>query len=103
MSSGVQDTPPDMDYEPGERVLCETGSGLSLGTQDLVVTLARAGGPVLVSETFMVVQPTVSSVQPTFGPISGGTELTIRGSGLDIGSFVNITLNGIPGPECSVV
>ena len=98
---GMSCTPLDMEYESGERVLCETGDGLPVGPQDLVVTLARIGGLVSVtaSEQFMAVHPTVSSIEPSFGPIAGGTELTVRGSGLDVGTSVNVTLDG---PECTV-
>lgn len=94
-------TPLEMDYVPGEKVVCETSNGLSVGAHDVVVTLARSAGlvPVFASDRFVVVQPTLRSVEPMFGPIAGGTQLTVRGSGLDIGSSVNVTVDGT---ECSV-
>ena len=68
-------------------------------TKTLIVTLTRLTGgvpmPVSVEapEQFMVVRPTLNSVEPGFGPIAGGSELTIRGTGLDIGNTATVTLD----------
>ena len=98
---GVSCTPLSMGYESGTTVLCQTGAGLPVGPQDLVVTLLRDGAPVAVTSQagFVVVRPTLNSVEPVFGPIAGGSELRVNGTGLDIGNTATVTLHG---PECSV-
>ena len=100
---GVSCTPLSMGYESGTTVLCQTGAGLSVGPQDLVVTLLRGGAPVAVTaQGFVVVRPTLTSVEPVFGPIAGGSELRVNGTGLDIGNTARVTLYETAGPECSV-
>ena len=101
---GVSCTPLSMGYESGTTVLCETGAGLPLDAQDLVVTLLRDGAPVAVTDQagFMVVSPTLISVEPVFGPIAGGSELRVSGTGLDIGNTARVTPNETAVPECSI-
>ncbi len=70
-----------MDYVPGTRVLCVTGGGMAEGDRLLQVTLARdnvASG--LANIQFSVVLPSVVSASPVFGPIAGGSQLTIMGT-----------------------
>ncbi len=43
------------------------------------------------------------SVSPVFGPITGGSQLTIMGTGLDVGNSARITLDGSTGPVCEVM
>ena len=100
---GVSCTPLSMGYESGTTVLCQTGAGLPVGPQDLVVTLLRDGAPVAVtSQGFVVIRPTLISVEPVFGPIAGGSELRVSGTGLDIGNTARVTPNETAGPECSI-
>ncbi len=102
--SGVPCIAINMDYVPGTRVLCVTGGGMAVGVQLLQVTLSRdnvASG--LASIQFDVVLPTVMSVSPVFGPIAGGSQLTIMGTGLDVGNSARITLDGSAGPVCEVM
>ena len=101
---GVSCTPLSMGYESGTTVLCQTGAGLPVGPQDLVVTLLRDGAPFAVTSQagFVVVRPTLTSVEPVFGPIAGGSELRVSGTGLDIGNTARVTLHETAGPECSV-
>ena len=104
---GVTCTPLSDNYLSGERVLCETTSGLPLGEQALVVSLERDSGvtPVTASERFTVVLPTLMSVDPAFGPIAGGTEVIIEGTGLDIGDSATVTVLAVDGTEtaCSIM
>ena len=53
---------------------------------------------------FTVVAPTVTGVEPSFGPMSGGTSITIRGTGLNISNVedTRVTLDGEGGPECTI-
>ncbi len=93
-----------MDYLPGTRVLCVTGGGMTVGDRLLQVYLARdnvASG--LDSIRFDVILPSVMSVSPVFGPIAGGSQLTIMGTGLDVGNSARITLDGSTGPVCEIM
>ena len=98
---GVTCTPLSDNYMTGERVLCETTSVLPLGEQTLVVSLERDSliTPVTASEPFTVVLPTLMSVDPAFGPIAGGTEVIIGGTGLDIGNSATVTVLTVDGTE----
>ena len=104
---GVTCTPLNVNYLSGERVLCETTSVLPLDEQALVVSLERDSGvtPVTASERFTVVLPTLMSVDPAFGPIAGGTEVIIGGTGLDIGNSATVTVLAVDGIEtaCSIM
>ena len=96
-------TPVNMeDYVSGKRVFCRTGPGMALGAQQLFISLRRDSGIVNVSATqqFMVVLPTLTSVEPYFGPIAGGSTLTVRGTGLNIGNSAMVRLEGAAGAEC---
>ena len=98
---GMVCTPLNMGYIPGMQVLCKTGSGMGDGAQKVEVNLVRdAGIRTGRLDGFMVVVPTVSSVEPAFGPIAGGTRLTINGTGLDIGTSTRIILDEARGLEC---
>ena len=73
---GVDCTPQEEGYIQGRSVRCITGAGLAEGEQELVVSLLRTSG--IVDESggnFLVVKPTVSSVNPELGPIAGGSRL----------------------------
>ncbi|XP_027692885.1 macrophage-stimulating protein receptor isoform X2 [Vombatus ursinus] len=43
---------------------------------------------------FSFVEPVVTSILPLFGPWAGGTELTIRGQNLNVGSSHRVLING---------
>ena len=97
-------TPVNMeDYVSGKRIFCRTGPGMAPGEQRIFISLRRDSGIVNVSATqqFMVVLPTLTSVEPAFGPIAGGSTLTVRGSGLNIGNSAMVRLDGAAGAECS--
>ena len=77
---------------------------MSVGSRLLVISLARDDTNIPLTNTpFDVVLPSVVSVNPVFGPIAGGSNLTIMGTGLDIGNSARVTLNGSTGPECEVM
>ena len=104
---GVACTPLSDNYLSGERVLCSTTSGLPLGGQELVVSLERDSRitPATASERFTVLLPTLMSVDPAFGPIAGGTEVIIGGTGLDIGNSATVTVLAVDGAAaaCSIM
>ena len=51
-----------------------------------------------------IADPTISSVSPTFGPMAGGSTLTVSGTILNIGNTENtrVTLNGSDALECAI-
>ena len=100
---GVACTPLSDNYLSGERVLCNTTSDLPLGELALVVSLERDSGvtSVTASERFTVVLPTLISVDPAFGPIAGGTEVIIGGTGLDIGNSATVAVLAVDGASAA--
>ena len=93
-------------YIPGTQTVCETTAFTSgPGPKDLIITVCGAGSPLVVGASlFTVVAPTVTGVEPSLGPMSGGTSITIRGSGLNISNVedTRVTLDGEDGPECRI-
>ena len=93
-------------YIPGTQIVCETTFTSAQGSQVVTITLQRGAtlidveGPSL----FTVVAPTVTGVEPSFGPMSGGTSITIQGNGLNISNVedTRVTLDGEDGPECRI-
>ena len=93
-------------YISGTQIVCETTAFTSgPGSKDLIITVRGAGlPPVVGGSLFTVVGPTVTGVEPSFGPMSGGTSITIRGTGLNISNVedTRVTLDGEGGPECTI-
>ncbi len=89
-------TPISEDYVPGATVRCTTNP-LPAGSYTLVIDLPRSPGPGQNSSptNFEVLTPTVSGASPLFGPIAGGTLLTITGTHLNIGNNAVVRVNGI--------
>ncbi|WFE26787.1 IPT/TIG domain-containing protein [Solwaraspora sp. WMMD791] len=89
------------------------GSGFSVnpaGTEITVVTPPGAAGPADVAitfpagtadaGTFTYVPPTIDSVVPETGPNTGGTTVTVTGSGL--ADATDVTFGGVPGTNLVV-
>ncbi len=95
-------TPISEGYVPGATVRCRTNP-LPVETYFLVINLPRSSGSRvgMASFSFEVFTPTVSGASPLFGPIAGGTVLTISGINLNIGNNAVVRLNGIS-DECTV-
>ena len=94
-------------YIPGMQIICVTTSFTSgPGLKNLTIFFHRGVGSVKVvgASLFTVLAPTVMGVEPAFGPRSGGTFITIRGTGLNISNTNNIqvTLAGESGPNCII-
>ena len=94
-------------YIPGTQIVCETTAFTSApGSEDVIVTVRRGvgsdvgRGPSL----FTVVEPNVNGIEPVLGPMSGGTSITIRGTGLNVGNTedTRVTLDGEDGQECTI-
>ena len=93
-------------YISGTQIVCKTTAFTSdPGPKDLIITVRGAGSPPVVrGSLFTVVAPTVTGVEPSFGPMSGGTSITIRGTGLNISNVedTRVTLDREDGPECTI-
>ena len=81
-------------YIPGEQIVCTTTAFPMTGTGNVIVSLQRNTGPGsgISTEVFQVVSPTISEIDPEFGPVSGGTEVSVRGTFLDVGNIENIRI-----------
>ncbi len=89
-------TPISEGYVPGATVICRTNR-LPAESYALVIDLPRSSGSGQGSSPtiFEVLTPTVSGASPLFGPIAGGSLLTITGTNLNIGNIAVVRLNGI--------
>ena len=83
-------------YLPGTQVVCVTGAYTSGGMQNVIITINRSGTMVqAMSNLYTYVRPSISSVFPKSGPMSGGTNVTIGGMFLNVGNGVKgVLLNG---------
>ena len=99
---GVNCIPADSDsYVPGQRISCTTtNSGGSTGSGRITITLPN-GSETSIAQ-FNIVSPQVTGVFPPHGPQAGGTNLTVRGTNLNIGNTVNTTITLVGGTECTV-
>ena len=74
-------------YIPETQIICETTAFTSgPGHKDVKIAVQRGAAFVDVEgpSLFTVVAPTVTRVEPSLGPMSGGTSITIQGTGLNI-------------------
>lgn len=75
-----------------------TPSSLVLGARDVEVTPATRGGSVIATGGFTYVaattSPTISSVDPAGGLTSGGTAITLTGSGFQTGMTPSVLIGG---------
>ena len=79
-------------YSSGVRIVCTISASTDpTNTQGTVtVTISTSSGPrVATSDQFTIMIPSVESITPTYGPVSGGTLVTITGDNLDIGNKEN--------------
>ncbi|XP_056000781.1 plexin A3-like isoform X2 [Ostrea edulis] len=72
-------------------------ASLSLTVKDFLHTGYKIVGIAVAEFQYQV--PVIDDISPLLGPISGGTELTVHGRNLDIGTNVAIFIGGA---ECSV-
>ena len=79
-------------YVPRKRIVCSiTPNDSNTVTSNVIITVivnTTAPQPkTAVSSThFQFLTPIIQSVSPTFGPASGGTQVRVEGTNLDIGS-----------------
>ena len=77
-------------YVVGRQIVCVTQSVDDDGYYMLDVTIQRGSDEVVVSAPYSVEEPQVTGVDPIFGPKSGGIEVVVSGSSLNIGNTENI-------------
>lgn len=88
-------------YEVSERILCRTARAPSPMRAPIRITIGRAARRIVQSaDSFdfrAVAQP--RSVQPSFGPRSGGTRLELFGTALDVGRNASVHLDNL---QCTI-
>ena len=83
---GVACTPTNTGYIPGRQFVCETINFVTEGgSKEFSLTIGSRVA-IVMAGSFTAVDPTVSSVTPTFGFITGGTTVVVRGTKLDVGN-----------------
>ena len=79
-------------YVPGRRIVCSiTPDDNNTVTSNVIInvivnTTAPQPKTAVSSTQFQFLTPTIQSVNPTFGPASGGTLVRVEGTNLDIGN-----------------
>ena len=94
-------------YIPGHKIVCDTPNFGSLATPypvEFNITVMLIGGgrrPIAIGFPFTVTRASIVGIFPAFGPIAGGSLITVRGNNLDIGNVEEtcVTLNG---KECII-
>ncbi len=89
---GMACTPLNTDYIPWRQFVCETTNFVTGGSKDFSLTIGSRVATISAG-FFTAVVPTVSSVTPIIGPIAGGTTVTMRGTGLDVGNQEDIRVS----------
>ncbi|XP_068589308.1 plexin-A1-like isoform X2 [Cebidichthys violaceus] len=92
--------PIEEEYVSAERIVCLLNDATSYRVQEAQVEVCvrdcvndyRALSP----RPFTFVTPFFSRIQPSQGPISGGTRVTIEGSYLNAGSYVSVSVGPQP-------
>ena len=82
---------------PGTQVVCVTGAYTSGGMQNVIITINRSSTMATAQSNlqYTYVRPSISSVFPKSGPMSGGTNVVIGGMFLNVGNGVKgVLLNG---------
>ncbi|NXM73881.1 PLXD1 protein, partial [Serilophus lunatus] len=77
-------------YLVSETIVCRTGEAPEAFSDVVTVNVSREGRS---REQYSYVVPLVQSIAPANGPKAGGTRVTIRGSGLDVGSELRVLIN----------
>ncbi len=78
-------TPTKTGYIPGRQFVCETTNFVTGGSKEFSLTIGSREA-IVNAGSFTAVDPTVNSMTPTFGPMAGGTTVTVRGTTLDVGN-----------------
>ncbi|XP_077324844.1 plexin-A4 [Lithobates pipiens] len=95
----VKCTPLIEEYIPAEQIVCEIGDAKPsqhAGFVDVCVGNCRPRFMARSSLLYYFVTLALSKLEPTQGPVSGGTQVTITGTNLSAGSSVKVMFGGQP-------
>ncbi|XP_053379553.1 plexin-2-like isoform X2 [Mercenaria mercenaria] len=80
-------------YEPGVKIWCELAPESNVTEKSGVVAVTLANNSTgQYSELFYHLVPVVTSIEPAFGPMSGGTPVSINGRHLNIGRKTTVRI-----------
>ncbi|PAV83924.1 hypothetical protein WR25_06330 [Diploscapter pachys] len=91
------------EYKPAKEIVCVTGKATGAENKGPVVIRLKPDNYSYAAVSgfdFVYVQPAVSRIQPSRGPRSGGTDVTLYGTDLDAGSEVNVRFGDV---DCRVI
>jgi hypothetical protein len=69
-----------------QTITCVTPAGMTAGNVDVTVTIRTKTATL--PGGFLAWEAVITSVEPSHGPISGGTTVSIKGAGFELGSTV---------------
>nr|BAD36749.1 plexin [Caenorhabditis elegans] len=86
-----------VEYHVSNMIACQVDKGVSSGP--IRISVGRATVAVAESsELYSFVRTSIFSAYPLYGPISGGTRITLYGQNLSSGSQTSVTVGGMPCP-----
>ena len=85
----------------GTQVICTTSGSNSEGSTSVELQIQNGNRSWTIYSQFRYAIPSVDSVTPTYGPVSGGTLITISGNALNISSPQLATVI-IAGAQCEI-
>ncbi|KAF1764913.1 hypothetical protein GCK72_004864 [Caenorhabditis remanei] len=86
-----------VEYHVSNMIACQVDKGVSSGP--IRISVGRATMAVAEStDLFSFVRISIFSAYPLYGPISGGTRITLYGQNLSSGSRISVTVGGNPCP-----
>ena len=79
------------EYQPGKRITCTIVPDTNDNTdrnETITIRVTRSSGSVNVNSVvqYQFITPIIQSVSPTYGPVSGGTRIRVKGTNFDIGN-----------------
>ncbi|XP_069499546.1 plexin-D1 [Ambystoma mexicanum] len=96
----VKCTPLPEQYLVSVQIVCRTGGVPSILSAPVTVNVSKDGKSEGRSrEQYSYMVPELYSLQPTEGPLAGGTRVTFTGKSLSVGSELRVLVNG--GRECT--
>ncbi len=93
-------------HHAGRSIKCTTSAATNVQSEDVIIKIVVNRGesePVMATPQFAFAykNPVVTAVFPRFGPISGGTMVSIKGSSLNIGGD-DSTVITLAGQNCVI-
>ncbi|XP_052284342.1 plexin-A4-like isoform X2 [Dreissena polymorpha] len=97
--AGVRCSVQSSEYEVSQRFVCQLNSPARVKEAPITVTVASQY-TVNSTNMFMFVDPSVTGVNPSKGPVSGGTTLQLSGEHMNTGTMTTVDIGGSP---CHVI